>query len=234
MKTKPCLLLFAVLALGTAPLHAGIVTDPFGICGGADDDQLQLPPPPPRVFLCGGADDDQNHDPTPGVLTPDFDALWNQAMGVPEHKGLLTDPLGIPPPPQGQPAPSPVPHPLDRISVEPILGLLTALHGDEDNDTLTPAQADLYAEINRIVGGDGADFNNPARRDAIADYLFGYLMRRPDFATICGGNGNDSIVLVDEPWWLTLIYGETGSDSLWGGGGTDELREKPIDRPLEH
>lgn len=256
MKIKLHLLLLAALSLGAAPLHAGLFSDPLGICGGADDDQF--------------------HPSPPGVHAPDFDALWNQAMSLPEHKGMTIDPLGIPPPP-AQPAPAV--HLLERLPSSEIIAILIGLHGDDDSDTLgdlesdplglTPAQAGLFSDLGRIVGGDGADFNNPARRDRIESLLLDYLFRRPDFiGQICGGNGNDSLwgdngtdslrmnflqpaagqvsvpITGDggadsiygaedlENLWLRMISGAPEAQ-LWGGGGTDEIREKPIDRPLD-
>lgn len=240
MKTKPHLILLAALALGAVSTMAGTLPTRQPICGGADDDQFYLPPPPPAPVLCGGADDDQVRQPS--VLTPDFDALWNQAMGVPENQGLFSDTLGLPPPP-AQPAPAI--HPLDRLPTSEIIAILIGLHGDDDSDTLRGIESDpfelwgdngtdsitgdggadtivgggdadsIYGEggADSIVGGDGADFNNPNGRDRLEVFLLDYLIRRPDFIIqVCGGNG---------------------SDSLWGGGGTDELREKPIDRPLD-
>jgi hypothetical protein len=231
MKTKLHLLLLAALSLSAAPLHAGLFSDPLGICGGADDDQFHLPPPPPAPVLCGGADDDQVRPP--GTLTPDFDALWNEAMGVPEHKGMTTDPLGIPPP---QHQPVPLVQQLDGMPTSEIIAILIGLHGDDGSDTLRGLESDPLGlwgdngtdsitgdggadtivgggDADSVVGGDGADFNNPAGRDRLEVFLLDYLLRRPDFMVqICRGNGNDS---------------------LWGGCGTDELREKPIDRPLD-
>jgi len=238
MKTKPLLLLLALIFSAT-PLRAD------DLCGGADDDQKSGFPAettanaamrPKWAPLCGGMDDDQ------------FRLL-------PVLQGLVTDPLGLPPPPSGARPQAPAIARLDQLDEASIIAILIGqlngdegadvdsiiailignLHGDDDSDTLAEfdAMTSLMMAPPVLRGIESDPFGARAGMSA------------PHGPTgICGGNGNDSITgdggddfrpsgsrivggdgadFLRDPFVRGLIYGETGSDSLWGGGGTDEI-----------
>ncbi|MBL9132788.1 MAG: hypothetical protein JNG86_16390 [Verrucomicrobiaceae bacterium] len=218
MKTKLHILL-AVLSFSTVTLHAGLSSDTLNLCGGADDDQFL-----PLIFelrdICGGADDDQFLPPVMrGIVTDptslhgndgsdtlsEFDQLWNTVMAAPAPQ---MPPPGAPRPPSSQSPTS------NRHSLVPPPG---GIVGGDGADFLRP----------RIVGGNDMVTGDAGDDVAGAGAFASFVIEN----SICGSNENDSI-LIDDPWLLTLIYGETGSDSLWGGGGTDEAWDTPMEVPL--
>lgn len=193
MKTNPLLLLTTALLFSGASLQAN-----DNLCGGADDDQIiELP-----FVNQGKAEEHSRHSANPAQ--------------PPVFRGLVTDPLGLPPPPSGPQNPAIAK--LDQLDEASIIAILIGmLHGNDGDDTLHD-----FAMWSALTG-DSMHGSN----------LWGDNGTDSALASICGGNGNDSITgdggddfLPRLRHAVVLIYGEGGADSLYGGSGADTLVRK--------
>ncbi len=163
--------------------------------------------------LCGGADDDQIIE-LPFINQGNADEYSRQSANAaqpPVLRGLTTDPLGLPPPPSGPHNPAIAK--LDQLDEASIIAILIGmLHGNDGDDTLHD-----FAIWSALTSDSLIDGN-----------LWGDNGTDSVLASICGGNGNDSITgdggddfLPRLRHAVVLIYGEGGADSLYGGSGAD-------------
>lgn len=170
--------------------------------------------------ICGGADDDQFRPPvTQGIVSDTLGVHGSPAPGHPAPlqpvlQGLVTDPLGLPPPPSGPQNPAIAK--LDQLDEASIRSLIRQIiHGNDGNDLQPPAT--------RITGDGGADSTRegPATPNSMWTDMSGTSLTK----AIVGGGDADSL-LPRLRFAVSLIYGETGSDSLHGDDDSDTLVRK--------
>ncbi len=202
MKTNPLLLLTTALLFSGASLQAN-----DNLCGGADDDQIiELP-------IINQANADEHSRQSANSAQP------------PVFRGLVTDPLGLPPPPTGPQNPAIAK--LDQLDEASIIAILIGmLHGNDGDDTLHD-----FAMWSALTGDsmNGGNLWGDNGTDSLWTDMTTTVLTSPAntrFTDSITGWGDADFFLPRLRHAVQLIYGETGSDSLYGGNGADTLVHK--------